>query len=109
MKRSIDEAAVTEVDDALTIHELFAGEDFAFSCVAADLDGDHPPVVNHESDRAYYVLSGTGTVTAGDEEHDVGQGDLVTIPAGTPHGVEGDLRYLVITAPPFDPANEEPA
>jgi quercetin dioxygenase-like cupin family protein len=29
------------------------------------------------------------------------------IPAGVPHGLSGDGEFLIITAPPFDPGNEE--
>lgn len=99
-----------EVDAALTIYPFFAGNtDFAFDAALGTLDGCHPPVVNHVSDRAYYFLEGAALVTVGESTFDVAKGDLVTVPAGTPHSVAGAATYLVITSPPFDPRNETPA
>jgi len=99
-----------DVDAALTIYPLMASNtDFAFDAALGDLNGAHPPVINQVSDRAYYFLEGSARVTVGECTFDVGPGDLVTVPAGSPHAVAGTARYLVITAPPFDPRNERPA
>jgi len=98
-----------EVDPALTIYPLFAETNFAFDVALGDLNGDHPPVINQVSDRAYYFLEGSARVMVGESTFDVAKGDLVTVPAGTPHAVAGATKYLVITSPPFDPRNEKPA
>ena len=54
-------------------------------------------------DKLYFVLSGTGRVRVGDEERDVGPGDLVCAPAGDDHAVHnpgsGRLMLLVVMAP----------
>jgi mannose-6-phosphate isomerase-like protein (cupin superfamily) len=94
------------VDDALTITPLFDGKDFAFDVAKATLSGNHPTVVNRVSDRAYYFLEGTATVSVNNDNYAAKPGDLVIIKAGSPHSVRGTAKYLVITAPPFDPANE---
>lgn len=39
----------------------------------------------HTSDQVLYVVAGIGKVGAGGEEHVVGPGDCVTIPAGEEH------------------------
>ena len=44
----------------------------------------HTNTVEHEQ----FVLRGRGRVVVGDEEHDVGPGDVLLIPAGTPHSYE---------------------
>lgn len=101
-----DSVTPRRVDDALTIVPLFDGTNFSFDVAKAVLSGSHPPVVNRISDRVYYFLEGEATVTIGDKEHNASSGDLAVIKAGTQHAVDGTAKYLVITAPPFDPANE---
>lgn len=59
----------------------------------------------HEgSDKVYYVLTGTGTFTVGEEEKDLGEGQAVIARSGESHGVRNDsdgrLVLLVTMAPP---------
>jgi len=66
--------------------------------------GQSQKVHAHEgSDKVYYVLSGTGRFTIGDEEDDLGAGHAVIARAGVPHGVrnetEENLVLLVTMAP----------
>ena len=103
-KTNFDEAPVRLVDDTLKIHELVDTPNF--DMVGATLNGDHPTLVNDVSDRAYYILDGSGIVCAGNECFPVEAGDAVQIAKGTAHSIKGTLRYLIITSPPFDPANE---
>jgi mannose-6-phosphate isomerase-like protein (cupin superfamily) len=64
--------------------------------------GHHDRVVNQESDRAYYILEGTGRFQAGDEpEARVQAGQVVFIPAGVPYEFEGEMTYLVMNGPAF--------
>lgn len=62
------------------------------------------PVHAHEAaDKLYFVLSGRGRFTIGDQERVVEKGTLVVAPAGIPHGVanpgEERLSILVAIAP----------
>ena len=54
-------------------------------------------------DKLYYVLSGHGRIRVGEEERDVGPGDLVCAPAGEDHAVRNPgperLALLVTMAP----------
>src|SRR5262245_18877618 len=58
---------------------------------------------HQDADKFYFVLSGEGRFTVGDEEKTVGQGMLVVAPAGVPHGVSNGgnerLALLVSIAP----------
>ena len=67
------------------------------------IEGHHDRIVNHESDRVYYVIEGTGRFQIGDDAavESAGPGDCVLIPKGTPYEFEGDMRYLVINGPAF--------
>jgi quercetin dioxygenase-like cupin family protein len=54
-------------------------------------------------DKLYYVLMGTGRIRVGDEERDVGPGDLVCAPAGEEHAVRNTSRSrmaLLVTMAP---------
>jgi|GEM_PF-1670957 Mannose-6-phosphate isomerase len=108
MKHTRRESERVELFDGdLNVEKLFDREAFSFDVAVGTLDGYHPPVVNNESDRAYYVLSGEGSIRVNDSWFDVSKSDLVEVPAGKAHALKGEMRYLIITSPPFDPANEE--
>ena len=62
------------------------------------------PVHAHDgADKIYFVLSGSGRFTIGDEHQTASEGTLVVAPAGVPHGVENQsdqrLSLLVAIAP----------
>lgn len=48
------------------------------------------------ADKFYLVLSGRASVTVGELTRDVGAGDLVWAPAGTPHGVASAYERTVM-------------
>lgn len=74
--------------------------------------GQFIPVHAPDSDVAITVVSGTGVVRDGDEEHAVEPGDVVVVPAGTDRGVKADgdarLEATLVTAPPPTDAEHEP-
>jgi mannose-6-phosphate isomerase-like protein (cupin superfamily) len=57
----------------------------------------------HAAEHGFYIMSGRGTVTLGDEVHAVGPGTAIFVPAHVPHTMActGDepLHYVVIYAP----------
>ena len=64
--------------------------------------GHHERVVNETSDRAYYILSGSGRFQVGDGEVEaVSAGDAVFIEAGTAYEFEGEMTYVVTNGPAF--------
>jgi mannose-6-phosphate isomerase-like protein (cupin superfamily) len=68
------------------------------------LPGQAQKVHAHEgSDKIYYILSGTGRFTVGDEEEDLGTGHAVIARSGVPHGVRnetGENLILLVTMAP---------
>lgn len=78
----------------------------SFSLAVATLDGVHPPTMNTESDRAYFIVEGEATVEVGDAVEVLQAGDAVYIPKNTRHSIRGQVKYIVINAPPFNPSNE---
>jgi len=69
-----------------------------------------PLHLHREEDEMFYVVEGEVAYTAGEEEHLVGPGAVVMIPAGTPHTFQilsEEARLFTITAgsslePAFD-------
>lgn len=55
------------------------------------------------ADKIYFVLTGAGQFTIGDEQQTADSGTVVVAPAGVPHGVENQgterLSLLVAIAP----------
>ena len=67
--------------------------------------GQSQKVHTHDaSDKVYLVLEGRPTITIGDEERELGEGQAVIAAAGVPHGARNaaDARavMLVVTTPP---------
>ncbi len=65
---------------------------------SGDLDGQQP----HTEDEVYYVISGAGRITVGDEVEDVREGSVVFVAAGVPHrfhDITEELRLLVAFGP----------
>lgn len=106
MKIERKKSVVRKIDDTLSIVSLFDGKDFSFDFVIGVLDGVHPKLVNKISDRAYYILKGFGEITVEGNAYKVKKGDLILIKANEIHGLNGDMEYIIVTSPPFDPNNE---
>jgi mannose-6-phosphate isomerase-like protein (cupin superfamily) len=60
----------------------------------------------HEGyDETYFVLSGTGTITLGQETHPLRPGSVAVIPAGVLHSLEAsaesELEFIIFGTPPM--------
>lgn len=57
------------------------------------------------SEEIYFVLSGRGCMTVGEQTRQVRSGDAIAIEAGAPHCIENDgdveLRFLCCCAPAY--------
>jgi len=58
----------------------------------------------------YYVLSGTGTITLGQDTHPLRPGSVAVIPAGVPHSLEAEpgqeLEFVIFGTPPMSMDDE---
>jgi quercetin dioxygenase-like cupin family protein len=74
--------------------------------------GQSIPVHAPDSDVAITVREGRGVVRDGEDEHAVGPGDVVVVPAGEDRGVRADegrrLEATLVTAPPPTDAEHDP-
>jgi mannose-6-phosphate isomerase-like protein (cupin superfamily) len=83
---------------------LFDGE-HVMAGLNSLLPGQQQPIHSHDdSDKFYFVISGRGRFTVGDDTREAGAGTLIAAPAGVPHGVHNDgevpLALLIAIAPP---------
>jgi mannose-6-phosphate isomerase-like protein (cupin superfamily) len=106
VKRSLSKAPVKRVDRYLDIAELFEEPTAGLGVAVATLKGPHGKIINDLSDKVYLVLEGKGRVFVGNESVDVLPMDLVYIPPNTEHGVKGDIKFLCVMSPPFDPQHD---
>jgi mannose-6-phosphate isomerase-like protein (cupin superfamily) len=64
---------------------------------------EQKPHVHADSDKIYYVIEGCGIFKIGDEVREVGERNVVSVPAGAEHSVKNDgaapLTLLVFMAP----------
>ena len=74
----------------------------AVMTIAPGADGG--PAEEHGGDQIVYVIEGEAMLGIDGQEHRVGAGTLVTIPAGTTHHVRNPgavpLFFLTVYAPP---------
>jgi mannose-6-phosphate isomerase-like protein (cupin superfamily) len=61
-------------------------------------------------EEIYYVLSGHGIMTIGEEKQEISRGDVVYIPANAPHTLlntaEVPLRFVIVTVKAAQDGNE---
>ena len=101
------------VDDNTKITDLVEAHDDNFDSVITEVDGYHPKgkgrkkIYNENSQKGYFILKGEGTIHVGLEAFDVKKEDFILVPENKGHALEGDFRALIVTSPPFNPADEE--
>jgi quercetin dioxygenase-like cupin family protein len=82
---------------------LWTGEHVMVGLNCLEPNQEQPVHAHSGADKFYYVLSGTGRFTVGDEERTVASGAVVLAPANIPHGVTNSgaerLSLLVAIAP----------
>lgn len=106
MKYSLSDTPVRNIGDNLKIYDLFCNPKANMDFVIAELNGDHPMIINRVSDRVYFVFDGQGEVFVDNEWVPVKPCDCVYIEKGMRHSIRGKLKYAIITAPPFAVENE---
>lgn len=73
------------------------------SLAKGTLDGIHGPTSNTRMDRIYFVLRGNAKIRVGQKEFVVEAGDSVFLRRNATITIEGNVEYLVINAPAFEP------
>lgn len=94
VRKGVSRRAFGTADVMLVINELEPGMDVA-------------PHKHDDFDQIAYIVSGRAIYHVGDDDHEVGPGSLLLIPAGTMHHIEpiGDEKVLNLDA--FGPARSD--
>ncbi len=77
------------------------------------VNGRHPKdpqvfILEHACNFVMYVMKGKGRVYAGDDAFDIGEQDVMFVPAEHKFAVEGkELEYITFDAPAFYPEQSE--
>jgi quercetin dioxygenase-like cupin family protein len=89
---------------------LWQGEHVMIGLNCLEPQQTQPIHAHAGADKFYFVLTGRGTFTIGDEEKIADSGTLVVAPAGIPHGVTNKdderLSLLVAIAPGIAPGSK---
>ncbi len=108
-----DTTPFTTVDGS-TIRELMAHRNSGIrkqSLAEARLPPGQATVLHHHAvtEEIYYILSGTGEMTLGQEARPVGPGDAIAIPPGQRHTIRNtgsdELVFLCMCAPCYEHAD----
>ncbi|MBP7736356.1 MAG: cupin domain-containing protein [Spirochaetes bacterium] len=95
-------------DLKIGLEQVFRNETMSFNVGVVPLEV--PDHYHKISDEMYFVHEGKGRMRLGDEHRDVAEGDFISIPRGTVHGLvkTGGARMVIfiITSPPFDPEHD---
>jgi quercetin dioxygenase-like cupin family protein len=65
------------------------------------------PLHDHPFDQLALILAGRCVIRVGEEEHPLGPGEFVLIPAGASHGLEAVGSEPVLNVDVFSPARED--
>ena len=79
---------------------LWQGDHVMIGLNCLEPNQTQPIHAHNDADKFYFVLSGRGSFTVGEEEQSVAEGVLVVAPAGVPHGVKtvGNERLSLLVA-----------
>ena len=83
-------------------YEFFMADTLSLGLYALPA-GDADPQQPHTEDEIYYVVSGAGRISVGDEDSAVQAGSVAFVGAGVSHrfhSISEDLTLLVVFAPP---------
>lgn len=109
--KNIDQVPAFTTKDGSEIRELLAHRNSCIrnqSLAEARLPAGASTTPHHhpQTEEIYYVLEGQGRVQLGEEARNVGPGDAIAIPPGTPHHVTNTgravLKFLCCCAPPYE-------
>ncbi|MBO0684242.1 MAG: cupin domain-containing protein [Candidatus Dormibacteraeota bacterium] len=92
------------VDFVLKVSELSSGAGAAVAEYVTRKGEEPGGHVHEHEDEMFYVVEGRVAFYCGSSRYEVGEGGFVFLPQGIEHGYDilsdGDVRLLVITAPP---------
>jgi mannose-6-phosphate isomerase-like protein (cupin superfamily) len=87
-------------NEALRVQPFYTNESFSVALIA--LKGINTVMINYLSTTTYKVITGSGIMHIGDEQHTLQPDSFVTVPRNTPYYDEGEVVMWATSTPPFD-------
>lgn len=100
-------AKIREIDSSISIHDLFVEKGQPIDCVVGVLNGFHGKIINHKSEKYFYILEGNAEIMVNNENYKVGVGDFIHIPKETIHSISGKVKFAIICSPKYDFSTED--
>ena len=69
--------------------------------------GTGPSLHRHPYDETFIVEAGSATFTLGDETFELGAGQIIVVPAGTPHKFVSGEGFRLVSISPSDHMQQE--
>lgn len=76
-----------------------------FSGALIEIAGQHGETKSLKEDRIYFIIRGSGKFVIEGKEEKVSVKDLVFVPKNTPYDIVGDMEYLLICSPEYNPGS----
>ncbi|HEX7963332.1 MAG TPA: hypothetical protein VF466_01950 [Candidatus Saccharimonadales bacterium] len=102
---------IVRADDANKIAEhgvsLFSEYDLPFSTFAvgvSEINGRYPQAgfdVDDDVEQVWYVVEGSARITLGEDQTEIGTGDMLLVARGTPYIIDGTVKLVVASGPPW--------
>lgn len=105
-KISFDKSKSIEVEKGYIVDNFLAKEDDGYSMVRTHLDGKHPFMKNINSNRTYYLLSGSAKFVFKEETIDIQSGEMLSIPKNTKYAFYGKFDAILVDCPAFNPKDD---
>lgn len=96
-----ENAVLREAEGANIWNYVTGDMEASFSVAYAEVYGTHPESISHRSDRCYMFIEGDAVMNVGEETYHVKGGEVVYIPKGIKHSLEGKITYYLVNNPPF--------
>lgn len=86
---------------------LFSEYDLPFSTFAvgvSEINGRYPQAgfdVDDDVEQVWYVIEGSALITLGEDQTEIGAGDMLLVARGTPYVIDGTVKLVVVSGPPW--------
>ncbi len=77
-----------------------------FSAALIEISGVHGKLKCLHEDRIYFIIQGKGKFIINEKEEIAEKNDLIFIQKNTPYDIIGNMKYLIICSPAFNPKDD---
>jgi len=94
------------INSKFKVVDVYSGKSEKLDYVVVNLEGEHGSCINTKSTKYWIILDGKAKVYINGEMNEVSQGDFIIINKNEKHNIIGNVKFAVISTPPFDATTE---